>query len=266
MKLIIVGYVRSYYRFDAIHSAVRSIQPQFTLQGVPLLSWATDTSWVPNSSPFTSLNTMEIMEGVWDEVVMVPHGNVFLAHLLLPHFPYLYKEDCLTHRSTEDWITGTNVDGFRSLGDGQDIGQLREEQYSLYFQQLRCLYTNLDKLFLRMKQAGVFDDSIIIIHGDHGSRNFRYEPTVENVDLLTDDDYKDAFSILYAVKIPGKPGGYDRSVLPLEQLLAQSLQVPQEFLPAPTARKFTPFVYLPSKKGGDFMEVAFPVFSQSERQ
>ena len=266
IKLIIVGYVRSYYRFEAIRSIFQSIQPKFTLHGVPLLSWATDTSWIPNSSPFTSINTMAIMEGLWDEVLLVPPGNVFLAHLLLPHYPYLYKGDCSTHSSIEDWITGTNVADFRSLRDGQNISQLREEQNSLYFQQLRCLYTNLDKLFLRMKKAGVFDDSIIIIHGDHGSRNFRYEPTVENVDLLTEDDYKDAFSILYAIKIPGKPGGYDSSVLPLEQLFAQSLQIPQELLSVSTTGKFTPFVYLPSKKGGDFVKVAFPVFAQSGRQ
>jgi hypothetical protein len=263
--LVFLGYLKSSHRFLAIAPIYQSIQRKFTSHGVPLLSWAEDALWTPSSSFFGSINTMEIMEGLWDEVLMVPPGNVLFAHLLLPHYPYLYNADCSTHSSIEDWKTGTNFGEFRSLRNGQNSSQLREEQYSLYFQQLQCLYARLDKLFLGMKRAGVFDDSIIILHGDHGSRTFRHEPTPDNVALLTEDDYKDAFSTLYAIKIPGKPGGYDSSVLPLEQLLAQFLQIPQE-LRSVTTGKFTPFVYLPSKKGGDFVEVAFPMFTQSGRQ
>jgi hypothetical protein len=263
--LVCVGYLKSSHRFLALAPMYQSLQRKFTSHGVPLLSEAEDALWTPSSSFFGSMNTMEIMDGLWDEVLRVPPGNVLFAHLLLPHYPYLYNADCSPHSSIEDWKTGTNFGEFRSLRNGQNSTQLREEQYQLYFQQLQCLYARLDTLFLGMKRAGVFDDSIIIVHGDHGSRTFRHEPTPENVALLTEDDYTDAFSTLYAIKIPGKPGGYDSAVLPLEQLLAQSLQIPQE-LRLGTTGKLTPFVYLPSKEGGAFLEVAFPMFAHSGRQ
>jgi hypothetical protein len=216
---------------------------------------------------------MAVMEELWDQILLFPPGNALFAHLIFPHYPYLYKEDCSISSFIEEWNSQELAVHFdeRYLGNGHgDISQRREQRYGHYFQQLQCLYAKLDKLFLGMKSAGIFDDSIIILHGDHGSRNNRYEPVAENVALLTEDDYKDAFSTLFAIKIPGKPGGYDNSVLPLEQLLAQCLQIPQEFQSATTRGKAKPFVYLRPEimpqDSRDMKEVVYPALAQNGRQ
>jgi phosphoglycerol transferase MdoB-like AlkP superfamily enzyme len=90
-----------------------------------------------------------------------------------------------------------------------------------YFEQLECLYSELDHFFKRMREAGIYDDSIIIIHGDHGSRIFINEPTDKNQHLLTTQDLVDGFSTLFAMKLPGTAARYDKALVPLEQLFAK---------------------------------------------
>ena len=50
--------------------------------------------------------------------------------------------------------------------------------------------------------------------------------------MLTAHDYTDAFSTLFAVKLPGLPSGYDDSMTPIQELLARSIgQDPVEVEP-----------------------------------
>lgn len=271
-ELVILGYLEHsrIYR-NGVHSMYRSIQPKLASLGIPLSSWTSESFWDQNAFWLAPIASMAVLDDLWGEILRAPPGNVVYAHVMLPHFPYLFKEDC-SISPMEEWNSRELAYLFdeRYLGNGhRDISQRREERYGRYFQQLQCVYAKLDELFLSMKSAGIFDDSIIILHGDHGSRNVQHEPITQNMALLTEDDYKDAFSTLYAIKIPGKPGGYDSSAHPLEELLAQSLQIPQELQSLKTTGTFKHFVYLnrkDGKDGEDMLEVAYPVFDQSWRQ
>ena len=69
-------------------------------------------------------------------------------------------------------------------------------------------------------EAGVYDQSIVLVHGDHGSRLDTVSPATPFVDELRPQDYVDAFSTLFAAKLPGVSGGTDRRLLPLEELVA----------------------------------------------
>ena len=269
-EMIVLGYLEKSRTYRTIRSRYRSIQPELASHGIPLPAWA-DSFWEQNPFWLGSINTMAIMDKLWGQILMVPPGNVFFAHLIFPHFPYLYQEDCSISRY-EEWNSRELYVLFddRYLGIGHRDSQKREERYDRYFQQLHCLYSRLDKLFLSMKNAGIFDDSIIILHGDHGSRNVQHQPIKENLAQLTEDDYKDAFSTLYAIKIPGNPGGYDSSVYPLEELLAQSLQIPPQVPSLKTAEKPKPFVFLrPFDLQGNseaMTEVLYPALAQGGRQ
>ena len=73
-----------------------------------------------------------------------------------------------------------------------------------------------------LKTRGTFEDAIIIVHGDHGSRIVLVEPRTENKDRLSRQDFYDAFSTLYAVKLPGTAPGYDTRMMALPELLQKT--------------------------------------------
>jgi hypothetical protein len=115
----------------------------------------------------------------------------------------------------------------------------------------------LDELFDRMRAAGVYDDSIILLHGDHGSRIVMTEPTAENHHALTEQELVDAFSTLFAMKVPGKPGGYDKSPRPLEQLFAEFVfeagLIPTKIIP----KNSEPHVYLMTDHAADPIRIPY---------
>lgn len=262
-ELIALGYIEHtrLYR-NGVRKIYKSIQPRLASHGIALPAWTRESFWEQNPYWVSSIDAMSVVEGMWGEILRAQPGSVFFAHVMLPHFPYLYREDC-SLTPIEQW-NGREL-GFlfeeRYQADGRaDISQRRVQRYDYYFQQLQCLYVELDRLFTRMKAVGILDDSIIILHGDHGSRIALHEPTPENAGLLTDDDYKDAFSTLYAVRIPGRRGGYDSSTRPLEELLAETLQIPPEQRSAMPAPELEPFVYLRRKdasSGEEMRRVAY---------
>jgi arylsulfatase A-like enzyme len=123
---------------------------------------------------------------------------------------------------------------------------------------VQCLYVRLDELFQQMQTAGIFENSIIILHGDHGARIGIHDPYIEDLALLSREDYVDAFSTLFAVKFPGKPGGYNASIKPLEELLAETVGVLPKSIPKSVAGGPEPFVYLMSRNRREFVPVFYP--------
>jgi hypothetical protein len=69
-------------------------------------------------------------------------GRYSLVHVLLPHFPYVLDEDC-SHR------------------EGEETGPVA---------QATCAMDLVDRLVAELKELGRFDDSTIIVQGDHGAR------------------------------------------------------------------------------------------------
>ncbi|MEX0829444.1 MAG: DUF229 domain-containing protein [Nitrospirales bacterium] len=122
----------------------------------------------------------------------------------------------------------------------------RETHYREYFKQLQCVSMKLDELFTRMENAGIFEDAVIIIHGDHGSRIMKTEPTIENEQALTTQDIVDGYSTLFAVKFPKHNSYYDPKPYPIEFLLHEKVVKPlvgeQE-----SATPSDPFVFLQSE-------------------
>jgi hypothetical protein len=78
---------------------------------------------------------------------------------------------------------------------------------------------------MQIKQAGLFEDSIIIVHGDHGSRFSIHYPSLNNLDAMAPDDYLDCFSTLFAVKRPNLPSGRDVASRAVDELFQETLNV-----------------------------------------
>ena len=84
---------------------------------------------------------------------------------------------------------------------------------------MECALFSLRQVFDDMKRAGIFEQSIIVLHGDHGSMLAKYLPRYWNIDNLTNSDYRAHFSTLFAVKFPNAEFQIDDRILPLSVLL-----------------------------------------------
>jgi hypothetical protein len=121
-------------------------------------------------------------------------------------------------------------------------------RYPLYLEQVECTHQKLAGLFDAMKAAGVFGRSIIIVHGDHGSRLALAPPDVRYEKEFSHSDYVDSFSTLFAVKEPRSASGYDERLMPIDRLLAGISR--DGDLAEPTAEPDAPLVYFNGGPGG----------------
>ncbi|MDA0662510.1 MAG: hypothetical protein O3B08_06710 [Proteobacteria bacterium] len=157
-------------------------------------------------------------------------GTVFFAHLLMPHYPYVYDTACAVRSPISSWRL--RHDG--NLGNSPESRRL---SYAQYFAQVGCVEKRLAELFSALKRANAYDRATIVIHGDHGARIGLTDPGTATVSTLTRADYIDGYSTLFALKTPGIPSGVDLRMLPLSSLLSYAVNRDEYSLlsaPAPT--------------------------------
>jgi hypothetical protein len=240
-----VLYARYLHQSFIVLTIYRHYLSKFAASATSVSQW----TWAlePERTRTDSLNALTNLNSLWTNILTLPHGTVLLAHLLIPHYPYVALADCSIRPPHQNFLWNSRISFNPS-----PINTIasRKERYQQYFDQLRCLYLKLDELFDRMRAEGIYDDSIIIIHGDHGSKIVMTEPIAENQLALTSQDLVDGFSTLFAMKLPGKSGGYDKSPWPLEQLFAKFVfeadLAPTNILP----EKSEPYVYLTGSDNG----------------
>ena len=209
-QVVLSHYFNLSYLYRRGRDLYKAYQPTLAQVGLSLPAWMWDWS----DATMASLNNMLLLEGLWKDILALPQGNVLFAHLLIPHNPYNLEGDCSIVSPIKEWKSR-----YLERTHGGNTAHSREVRYRLYFEQVRCLYSWLDKLFEEMNAHGQFDDSIILVHGDHGSRIVRTEPVMKNMETLTEQDLIDGFSTLFAVKFPVRPGKYDTLPRPIELLL-----------------------------------------------
>ncbi|MDQ3482252.1 MAG: hypothetical protein M3448_02415 [Pseudomonadota bacterium] len=124
-------------------------------------------------------------------------GNVYFAHVLAPHYPYLTKADCSLIRPS-DW-------GYRR--SARSIAS-REAAYR---EQVACVTAHVDKLIRAFDASPAGKNGVIVIHGDHGSRITRIEPADWNREKIEASDLMAGYSTLFAVRAPGIEPGIDRT-------------------------------------------------------
>lgn len=92
-------------------------------------------------APVMSLNTMRRL--LREEGKLGNHGRYLFAHLILPHFPYVLRDDC----SYSEEFTSTSP-----------------------VSQSRCATRLIIDLVRTLKKLHRFSDSLIIVQSDHGAR------------------------------------------------------------------------------------------------
>jgi arylsulfatase A-like enzyme len=116
-----------------------------------------------------------------------------------------------------------------------------EMRNGLYFAQAECALRTLQALFDGLRESGLYDRATIILHGDHGSQITRKFTLHRNAGSYSKEDYRAAYSTLFAVKYPGSKFFIDERVLPLAYLLeAFMAQVPAWSVAADSYPTFNP--------------------------
>ena len=161
------------------------------------------------------LVSMHALEQFRDDLARTPKGVAYIVHLLIPHFGYLYTDDC-SLLDPSKW----ERDGF-----GEDQVYTPEERralYRRYLDQLICANRQMQSLFADLKQLDVYDEATIIIHGDHGSRIAETPYITEMPGTLTTQDMIDHYSTLLAIKAPGIAAGIRDEPVALQRVFAEA--------------------------------------------
>ena len=184
--------------------------------GVQLPGWRWQTPL------FGSIPIPSVVDRLSDDIVRHPRGHAFFAHLLLPHYPYIFDSSCQLRPRTADWLTNRIASTDMLVYNTADSRALKYDRYS---DQVRCLLTLIDGLLEDLDKHGLLDDAIIIVNGDHGSRIPVHFPSGLTLasGVVTDADLRDTFSALYAIHAPEVSPGYDAEPVTLVDLLNHHL-------------------------------------------
>lgn len=150
-------------------------------------------------TPLTSMVAFDHLIKV--DLQNMRRGQYLFAHLLTPHFPYVFSEEC-NLRPLHEWRNKTVLPGQR------DTLETRAERYRLYAEQLACTRKQIDRLLIAIESNSELTDAVLIINGDHGSRI-----AIEDRENLLqegygEDDYlRDWHAAFFAVRLPERQGG-----------------------------------------------------------
>jgi len=184
-----------------------------------------------------SLYDQEVLNAIEEDMSTRAYGTVYFAHLLVPHGPYVMREDCSFDYGTDQWLRDAHTMGFNV-----NTPESRGMRYCHYLGQSKCTLKILNDFFDAMRKQGIDEDSVIIIHGDHGSAIYEYSISTIAGSLLTSSDFRDAFSTLFAAKFPQGSFQITTETSSLEMLLNQvSRKLSTEPLPELSNQ---PFIYL----------------------
>jgi hypothetical protein len=225
----------------------RGIRAAFLRAGWRLPGWR----W--QGPLFAPLSVPAVLDRLGDDVLRQPRGHAFFAHLLLPHYPYLFDRRCELRTSTADWLTNRIASPDVRV---YNTKQSRAEKYERYAEQTRCVLELVDDLLDKLDSRGLLEDAIIVLNGDHGSRIPVHWPSgvALRSGVLSDSDFSDTFSTLYAIRAPGVSAGYDDAPLSLVELLNHHLG--GEPLSAPSSCR----VFLLDENGGGRLAGVEPKF------
>jgi len=161
-----------------------------------------------------------VLHDIWPDTLLADiksaqRNTLFFVHLLTPHFPYVYKSDG-TVRDLGAWFNDYKPSGLPEWE--------YKRWYKDYAEQVRYVAKQLDEFCSQLQNADVYDSSLIIIQGDHGSRIRLWNPKTmippealtadcstcsvkSRYDYISDPELQDVlnrFSTLLAIKPEGQ--------------------------------------------------------------
>mgnify|MGYP003668486917 CR=1 FL=1 len=157
-----------------------------------------------NFAPLASYPFFRLIE---NDMAEKARGQVFFAHLLIPHRPFMFDSTC-------EVVLDHPFDNMEIRSEAWLV-----EYRKAYYEQVACTTKLMRHLFDSLRRSGIFDQTTIIVHGDHGSRIGAKAPVLENWQSLTPSDLRAHYSTLFAVRAPGIKAGYDDRLFSIGRLL-----------------------------------------------
>lgn len=153
----------------------------------------------------STLSGMANFDWVIGQARSLPPGQALFAHLLVPHYPYVYDAQCGVRRQVE-WR-------------GRSSAVPWDSRYEAYFGQVECVTRKIEELLSAVASSPAAGKTVVILHGDHGSRIMQFDPVLENEGRFTDRDLVDGLAAFFAVSGPQIEPGYDTGRYPLRLIL-----------------------------------------------
>jgi len=167
----------------------------------------------------------------------------YFAHVLLPHAPMVYRQNCSLDYESETALRFPIGSGWVGNSD-----ESRRERYERYVLQSKCALRELGTLFKALKENNLYEQATIVVHGDHGSSMYIYKPSVRILNKMFSRDLREVFSTLFAVKYPGGSFSVNNQITSLNVLMAQTISEitgkSHEELGISVVSEDEPFVYL----------------------
>lgn len=131
-------------------------------------------------------------------------GTAYIAHILLPHYPFAYNSDC----SLRDFDTWEAPWRRRAI----------QNRWHRYDQQYRCALRRVIEIASAVDSSAAGGNAVLIVHGDHGprirDRTLEDDPTIERTIL----------SAMFAVRRSGEKGSIFNRQCPIGSLLQATVQ------------------------------------------
>ncbi|MGH8719127.1 MAG: sulfatase-like hydrolase/transferase [Burkholderiales bacterium] len=147
-----------------------------------------------------------------NEILQAPRGTMVFAHVLVPHAPFVWNEECeqnerepLHYADRREPRTWDNWPAF----------EIAHQKH--YYEQSLCVVRQLDALLSALDASGRFHDAILILHGDHGSRISRSKFS----EHMSEEDFVANHAALFAIRKDGVAPGYDLELVSVQDLFAR---------------------------------------------
>lgn len=186
-----------------------NLKPDAAKIGIQLPYWP----WGLNQ--LSSPSAMQVFPALTQDIEQHPQGVYIFAHILLPHSPYVYTNNCQFVKSPDNWYI--NYDE----GPVANSPDRRKLRYHYYLQQMRCVYKPLGDMLTQLDKQGLLSNAYIVIQGDHGSRINEHGAVMGNEPYVNWQDFTDSYDALYAIRTPTSTPGIIPTRLPITYLYGQ---------------------------------------------
>ena len=160
-----------------------------------------------------------VLSGLRKDVLAAKGKNAFFAHLNLPHYPYVYDQNCQLKADPMAWRGNAPYTDKKELN-----GELK--RWEDYNQQLFCTYGQINYLIKELEAAKLLDKTTIVIHGDKGA-NIQKEKT-DDLELTRVDKavnrFKNNMTTIFGIYKPqNKKAEINKSPCDIGTLIASQL-------------------------------------------
>lgn len=168
--------------------------------------------WRNPTLPFVAMQQLDLLQ----EGLVRGSGRQYVyAHLLLPHFPWVFDGHCRA-KDFADWR-------LPYLARYRTSPQAREEAYTAYQDQALCMHR---KVFALIDAVDAAHPGKVrfVIHGDHGPRILLREIPAEGVDSLDAHVRRNLLSTFVAARVGDDvPASPTRTDVSLQRLIPELL-------------------------------------------